>query len=501
MNNELLQKNTQENHYRALKVIIGVVILIAIATLGTYFAGKASANINGRVIALWFAINVFIIAVAGIIVFRCSDRPWVKWVMVLALLSVVMSCRTISPVQETVSMMYIVVILSLLYFDLRLTLATCAACIAVDVALLHYLPFLKPEFNVLSIRYSSFVFAAVAAGLGSGATQNLMLLAANREKAAQEASQKLQTEASLIQKGAEELSGTSHRLLQVTQNSREAFVQIDHSIEEIAATAGEQATETDSTSHTIQEMMQAFKSIGNNISSMNELSNRFVGIVQAGRESMNMQITTVQKTSQTNQETTRVVEHLNDQSMEISKIVATISQIADQTGLLALNAAIEAARAGEAGRGFAVVADEVRKLADQAAEAAGMIHQIISEVQNNTNHTVSKIRQLNQAFEEQAQAVERSAGLFNDIDQQSAVIEESVHEISAVIEEMVASGNQVDQSVQHISTGSQQLAAATQQISAISGEQSRAMDNIVKDIQNLQSLAASLSQQAGELGS
>jgi len=74
------------------------------------------------------------------------------------------------------------------------------------------------------------------------------------------------------------------------------------------------------------------------------------------------------------------VNHLHGEGAKALDATKQIDAIVKKVTLLALNAAIEAARAGEAGRGFAVVADEVRKLSEMIAVFSNNIRTALTVV-------------------------------------------------------------------------------------------------------------------------
>ena len=163
----------------------------------------------------------------------------------------------------------------------------------------------------------------------------------------------------------------------------------------------------------------------------------------------------------------RNMDALSLQAESIGTIINVISDIADQTNLLALNAAIEAARAGDAGRGFAVVADEVRKLAEKTMLATQEVETSISGIQSRARQS--------------SDAVERTT---DNLAAASQLVKQSGEALDLIVLEVGNTAAQINS-----------IAAAAEQQSAVSGEISRALEEI-NNITEETTVAMDLSTQA-----
>lgn len=154
------------------------------------------------------------------------------------------------------------------------------------------------------------------------------------------------------------------------------------------------------------------------------------------------------------------MQHLNELTQGITKILVVISDIADQTNLLALNAAIEAARAGDAGRGFAVVADEVRKLAEKTMTATTEVSAVITNIQNDTSRNVDNVHSAVRAIEDATALATISGNTLEEIVRLARQAADMVRAIATAAEEQSASSAQVSDSVAVVSDATTQIATA-----------------------------------------
>jgi methyl-accepting chemotaxis protein len=153
---------------------------------------------------------------------------------------------------------------------------------------------------------------------------------------------------------------------------------------------------------------------------------------------------------------------LQEQSQAIGEIIATVTDISEQSNLLAVNASIEAAKAGELGKGFAVVAHEIHNLAEQSKQATGNIRTILTDIQRGVSSTVV-------STERGTSSVADAARLTSDARQAIEVLTRSIAdssreaiEIASSIHEQAAGMDQISEAMEKIRDAAQKNLEITQ---------------------------------------
>ena len=156
-----------------------------------------------------------------------------------------------------------------------------------------------------------------------------------------------------------------------TQNLSAAAAEILAAVSEHTASASQQSAAVNQVTATVSEAQAVFSADAAKAMEVAELAQDAMRVGQEGADSVENILKGMQDIRTKVEGIARNILALSEQTQQIGDIIATVTDIADQSNILAINAAIEAAKAGDQGKGFAVVASEVRNLAEQSKQATG----------------------------------------------------------------------------------------------------------------------------------
>jgi len=267
-----------------------------------------------------------------------------------------------------------------------------------------------------------------------------------------------------IVSGAEQLSSAAAQLMQAS--------------EEVTASAREQSASASSMAAAMEEMTVSIDQVAENAREAHAISTQAGDHSQQGTVVIHNAAQEMRQIANAVQASSSIIEELGRQSDQITSIVNTIKEIADQTNLLALNAAIEAARAGEQGRGFAVVADEVRKLAERTSLSTQEIADTIGKIQAGTRNAVS-------SMEQGVSQVETGVELANEAGESINNIRDGANRVSQVV-------NDITTSIREQSATSSDIAQSIERIARMSEDSANAIAHTAQAARHLQELSLSL---------
>ncbi|MBA1145686.1 cache domain-containing protein [Ectothiorhodospiraceae bacterium WFHF3C12] len=224
-----------------------------------------------------------------------------------------------------------------------------------------------------------------------------------------------------------------------------------HDTEAVAQSGRSSSESTATMAAAVEEMTVNIGHISDNAKATERNSSESVESAESGSGEVAAAAEEIRSVADTLQEAVTSVSSLLQRAEEVGSIAGVIKDIAAQTNLLALNAAIESARAGEQGRGFAVVAGEVRDLAARTGEATDRIETMIQGIQAEVQGTVSVIERANPQVHASVERTEAAVARLDAIRASAQFTLERISDVANATREQSVASNSIAEQVSELS--------------------------------------------------
>ena len=285
-----------------------------------------------------------------------------------------------------------------------------------------------------------------------------------------------------------------HSVNNLSEDTQTAASHISSAVEELAQGAQSMAESVQDVNMKVADMEDHVADIEGNVRKLSDSSDEMRQINYNATDSMNQVLTSFKDTIDAVNSITEQILRTNDSIEKVNEAVELIISIASQTKLLSLNASIEAARAGESGKGFAVVAKSIGELSLKSNEGATSIQQIAKEVLANSEESVKLAKAIKKVIEESQSDIEKTSSEFAALNE---AIEENVRAIGEVREntkKLAEIKEAIVSNVSDLSAISEENAASSEEVSASIESVSENVSEISREISQVEELSGHLSE-------
>ncbi len=482
------------NHKRLFKTVISICVLANIATLIILLTGSGSDNLSAKNLTIEVLTATIIIASTVLITMKYKTERYSGYIAITGIMLAMLVFQYFMTSSQLFAINFIVLVLSVFYFDTRLCVYTTILVILSQVAIFGLRPDLIPAGNTgntLGVRFLIYIWVGIGATIGAGATRAILNIAINKADESDKNYDKLKIVGENIDRTAGVLKEQIVKQNEITDTVNRLTQTQAVSLEEISASLEELSGNSENISSTAEKLTEEKNT---SLKGLENLNNVYLTLKESSLKIKDTTEKIVDYSKESSEQMSLTTEQYNlleKEAKEMSGFIRVINEIADQVNLLSLNASIEAARAGEYGRGFAVVADEISKLADATSRNSGEIEKLITsnnsylansreyiektsslitELSASIFETKDNINGITSIVSEVGEAIKIIATLNENIDELTQSIDQSTKEQEAATEESSKTIFQVSETEQEIVNVTHTISEVTETVGRLSDE-------------------------------